>query len=50
MEELEGDVALLADDAADQHAETKALAKNLTALKDVVKQMKQAERTLPPQM
>lgn len=50
LEELEGDVAMLADGAADQHAETKMVAEGVKSLKDIVKEMKKAERTLPPAM
>ena len=50
LEALEGDVAMLTSDAADQHAEIVKLAEGQNALKDLVKVMKRAERTLPPAM
>jgi hypothetical protein len=50
LEELEGDVAMLAEGAADQHVETKMLAEGVKSLKDIVKEMNKAERSLPPAM
>jgi hypothetical protein len=50
LEALEGDVVMLAEGAADQHAETKMLTDGVKSLKDIVKEMKRAERSLPPAM
>lgn len=50
LEALEGDVALLGEDAADQHAATAKLTDGVKSLKDILKVMKQAEKSLPPTM
>lgn len=50
LETLEGDVAMLTEGTADQHAETVKLAEGMKSLRDVVLAMKRAERSLPPAM
>jgi len=50
LEALEGDVSMLAEDAADRDAETKMLTESVKSLKGIVKEMKRAERSLPPAM
>jgi len=48
VEAIEGDVAMLAGSAAEQHTEIEILADGLKSLKDIVKEMNRAERSLPP--
>lgn len=50
LEALEGDVAILTEDAAEKYAEIVKLADGQNALKDLLKAMRRAERTLPPAM